>query len=212
MKKILLSLIVLCVAVAASAQELPYSKYINYTKKEFKENKFKYDDHTNTWSLRKVNGWHTAFNVLAVIADAKEDVRPGLNDYSLVVQLGEDEKSVAGIIVEFYNNETYHKLLTFMKDNGQNLVETSTGKAVRYQAFYGDYALELEMKQHIVSRTSARTADRKTVKTVDESYNEYTFTIRTDVEPWSEYLEKQAAKRAKRDAKGRKKKTVDEMM
>jgi 23S rRNA maturation mini-RNase III len=162
--------------------------------------------------LRKVNGWHTAFNVLAVIADAKEDVRPGLNDYSLVVQLGEDEKSVAGIIVEFYNNETYHKLLTFMKDNGQNIVETSTGKAVRYQAFFGDYALELEMKQHIVSRTSARTADRKAVKTVDESYNEYTFTIRTDVEPWSEYLEKQAAKRAKRDAKGRKKKTVDEMM
>jgi 23S rRNA maturation mini-RNase III len=82
----------------------------------------------------------------------------------------------------------------------------------KWSVFFGDYALELEMKQHIVSRTSARTADRKAVKTVDESYNEYTFTIRTDVEPWSEYLEKQAAKRAKRDAKGRKKKTVDEMM
>jgi hypothetical protein len=32
------------------------------------------------------------------------------------------------------------------------------------------------------------------------------------VEPWSEYLEKKAAKKVKRDAKGKKKKTVDELM
>jgi hypothetical protein len=50
------------------------------------------------------------------------------------------------------------------------------------------------------------------VKNVDESYNEYEFTIRTEVEPWSEYLEKKAAKKAKRDAKGKKKQTVDELM
>ena len=68
------------------------------------------------------------------------------------------------------------------------------------------------MEQHLISRTSARTADRKTQKNVDESYNEYEFIIQTDVEPWSEYLEKKAAKKAKRDAKGKKKKTVDELM
>ena len=73
-------------------------------------------------------------------------------------------------------------------------------------------SIELNMKQHLVSRTSARTADPLTVKNVDESYNEYVFVIRTDVEPWSEYLDKQAAKKAKRDAKGKKKKTVDELM
>ena len=68
------------------------------------------------------------------------------------------------------------------------------------------------MKQHNVSRTSARTADPKALKNVDESYNEYQFIIQTGVEPWSEYLEKQAAKKAKRDAKGKKKQNVDELM
>ena len=68
------------------------------------------------------------------------------------------------------------------------------------------------MEQHQVSRTSASTIDPKTLKNVDESYNEYEFTIRTDVEPWSEYLDKKAAKKAKRDAKGKKKKTIDELM
>ena len=68
------------------------------------------------------------------------------------------------------------------------------------------------MGQHQVSRTSARTIDPKALKNVDESYNEYEFTIRTEVEPWSEYLEKKAAKKAKRDAKGKKKQTVDELM
>ena len=46
----------------------------------------------------------------------------------------------------------------------------------------------------------------------DSNNNEYEFVIRTDVEPWSEYLEKKAAKQAKRDAKGKKKKSVDELM
>ena len=50
------------------------------------------------------------------------------------------------------------------------------------------------------------------VKNVDESYNEYKFIIQTDVEPWSEYLEKQAAKQAKRDAKGKKKQNVEDLM
>ena len=68
------------------------------------------------------------------------------------------------------------------------------------------------MEQHQISRTSARTADYKTVKNVDESYNEYEFVIETDIEPWSKYLQKQAEKRAKRDEKGKKKLTVDELM
>ena len=99
-----------------------------------------------------------------------------------------------------------------MKDNARDIVETSSGKLTKHQAFYGDYALELNMNQHLISRTSARTADPKAVKNVDESYNEYVFVIRTNVEPWSEYLEKQAAKKAKREAKGKKKQSVDELM
>lgn len=212
MKKILSLLMLLCFAFAVQAQsEVPYSKYLNFSKSEFKENRFKYDGDTNTWALSKTSGLNTTLNVLAIIANAEEDVRPSSKDYAIVVQMGKDEKA-SYVKVKFYSDETYHKLLTFLKDNGKNLVETSSGKLVKQQAFYGDYSLELNMNQHIISRTSARTIDYKTVKNVDESYNEYQFIIQTDVEPWSEYLERQAAKKAKRDAKNKKKQSVDELM
>ena len=201
----------LCAAFVVHAQDLPYSKYLDYSKDEFKENRFKYDEETNTWSLRKTNGLHTTLNVLAIFADAYEDIRPARNDYSILVQFGKENKA-SYVKVLCYNDETYHKLLTFMKDHGQNMVETSSGKIIKHQAFYGDYALELNMEQHIKSRTSARTIDPKAVKNVDESYNKYEFIIKTDVEPWLEYLERKAAKKAKRDAKGKKKQTVDELM
>lgn len=201
----------LCAAFVVHAQDLPYSKYLDYSKDEFKENHFKYDEDTNTWSLRKKNGLNTTLNVLAIFADAYEDIRPARNDYSILVQFGKENKA-SYVKVLCYNDETYHKLLTFMKDHGQNMVETSSGKIIKHQAFYGDYALELNMEQHIKSRTSARTIDPKAVKNVDESYNKYEFIIKTDVEPWSEYLERKAAKKAKRDAKGKKKQTVDELM
>lgn len=211
MKKNLLLIFALCMAVVANAQDFPYSKYLNFSRKEFRENGFKYNEKTNAWCLTKSNGWNTAFTVLAIIADAYEDIRPARNDYSIVVQMGEDD-TVSYIEVEFYNNDTYHKLLTFMKNNCQDMVDTSSGKLIKYQATYENYGIELDMKQHIVSRTSARTIDPKAIKNVDESYNEYEFIIRTDVEPWSKYLEKRAAKSAKRDAKGKKKRTVNELM
>ena len=215
MKKFVVLLLTLCTAYALHAQDVPYSKYLNFTKQEFKENRFKYDDDTNTWALRKTSGLQTTLNVLAIIASAEDDVRPSKKDYSIVVQMGAEEKA-AYVTVKFYSDETYHTLLTFLKDNGKDLVETSSGKLVKHQAFHGDYALELNMKQHGVSRTSSHTAtrfiDSKAEKSLDESYNEYQFTITTDVAPWSEYLEKQAAKKAKREAKGKKKQSVDELM
>lgn len=212
MKKPILLLMLLCVAFGVQAQsELPYSKYLSFDKNEFKEYRFKYDDDSNTWALRKTSVLNTTLNVLAIIADAEEDVRPDVQDYAIVVQMGKDDKA-SYVKVKFYNDETYHKILTFIKDNGKDVVETSSGKLVKQQAFYGDYSLELNMNQHIVSRTSARTIDYKTVKNVDESYNEYIFIIQTGVEPWSKELEKQAAKKAKRDAKGKKKQSVDELM
>lgn len=211
MKKIILFCLALCIAVSVSAQDLPYSKYIDFSKREFKENRFKYNDNYNRWVLSRTDGLTATINVLSILVDAEEDVRPDSNDYTIVVQLGEDDQ-VAYVSVTFYNDDAYHKLLTFMKDNGTSLVETSSGKLIRYQAYYDDYALELEMDQHIISRTSARTLDYKTVKNVDESYNEYQFTIRTGVEPWSAYLDKQAAKQARRDAKGKKKRNVEDLM
>ena len=211
MKKVLLLIFVGCMALAAYAQEVPYAKYLTFGRKEFKESRFKYDEENNAWVLRKINGLNTTLNILAIIAEADEEVRPSEKDYSIMVQMGAEEKA-SYVKVRFYSDETYHKLLTFMKDFGSDYVETSSGRLIKQQAAYGDYALELNMDQHIISRTSARTADVKTVKNVDESYNEYHFFIYTGVEPWSEYLEIQAAKKAKRDAKGKKKQSVDELM
>ena len=211
MKKVLLFVFACCAAFAAQAQDFPYSKYLNFTKEQFEENNFKYHKKDNAWTLSKVNGLNETLNILAIIADAGEEVRPAANDYYIVAQLGKEEQ-VASVEVEFYNDDTYHKLLTFLKDNGQDLVETSSGKLIKHQAYYGGYAVELKMDQHIISRTSARTADYKTVKNVDESYNEYYLVIRSNVEPWSPRMDKQAAKQAKRDAKGKKKKNVEDLM
>ena len=211
MKKVLLLTFVCCIAFASQAQDFPYSKYLNYTKEQFKENKFKYHKKDNVWSLNKISGLNTTLNVLAFLVDAYDDIRPAVNDYYIAAQLGKDDK-VASLEVYFYDDNIYHKLLTFLKDNGQHLLETSSGKLIKYQAYYDGYALELNMEQHIVSRSSSYTADSRTMKNVDESYNEYQFVIRTDIEPWSTRIDKHAAKQEKRDAKGKKKRSVEELM
>lgn len=211
MKKIILICLAICAALSLQAQDLPYSKYLNYEKDDFKNAKFKYTKKTNTWALHKVSGLNIAFNVLALIADAAEEVRPDVDDYTILVQMGKDEQA-AYVRVIFYNDQTYHTLLTFMKSNCADIIETSSGRLVKHQSSYDGYAIELNMDQQIISRTSARTADPLAVKNVDESYNEYEFIITTDVEPWSEYFEKQAAKQAKRDAKGKKKQSVNDLM
>ena len=209
--KSLFCFLMMATAFVAHAQDFPYSKYLNYTKEQFKENKFKYHKKDNAWSLNKISGLNTTLNVLAFLVDAYDDIRPAVNDYYIAAQLGKDDK-VSSLEVYFYDDNIYHKLLTFLKDNGESLVETSSGKLVKYQAYYDGYALELNMEQHIVSRSSSYTADSRTIKNVDESYNEYQFVIRTDIEPWSARMDKQAAKQAKRDAKGKKKRSVEELM
>lgn len=211
MKKILTICLALSAGIALQAQELPYSKYLKYDKDDFRANRFKYNEKTNTWCIHKVSGLNVTFNVLALLVDGEEDIRPDVNDYTILVQMGAEEQA-SYVRVIFYNDETYHKLLTLMKTKGADLIETSSGKLFKHQAGYGDYRLELNMEQQIISRTSARTVDYKTVKNVDESYNEYEFLIYTDVEPWSRYFDKMLEKQAKRDAKGRKKRSVNDMM
>ena len=212
MKKILLVFcMMICASFICSAQNLPYSKYLDYDKADFRENQFKYNEKTNTWTLRKFSGLNITLNILSIIVDAEEELRPDPDDYIIMVQFGRDDMA-SYVKVTFYNDETYHKLLTFVKGRCQDIIETSSGKLIRYSAFYEDYELELSMDQHLISRTSSRTADHRTVKNVDESYNEYEFTIKTGVEPWSKYIEKEAARQAKRDAKGKKKESIDDLM
>ena len=211
MKKILLFCLTLCVAISSSAQELPYSKYLNFSKAEFKDNGFRYNDETNTWYLNKISALNTTLNILAIIAHAEEEVRPDSDDYNILVQFGKEDMPSC-VRVTYYNDNTYHHLLSFVKTHGQNLIDVTSGKIVKHTAAYGDYTVELKMEQHIISRTSAHTADPHTVKNVDESYNKYEYIIRTGIEPWSKDLEKLAEKQAKREAKGKKKQSVDEMM
>lgn len=201
----------LFMALLSNAQDLPYSKYLKYSKSELRDNNFKYHEKTNTWYLTKTSALNTTLNVLAVIADAYEEVRPSHNDYSIIVQYGKDDMP-ALVRVIYYSDETYHKLLAFIKKNCQDIIDVSSGKVIKYMTSYGDYDVELKMEQHNISRTSAHTADSKTLKNVDESYNEYEFIIRTDVDPWSRKLDKQAARQDKRDEKGKKKQHVEDLM
>lgn len=198
-------------AVLSNAQDLPYSKYLKYSKSELRDNNFKYHEKTNTWYLTKTSALNTTLNVLAIIADAYEEVRPSYNDYSIIVQYGKDDMP-AFVRVIYYSDETYHKLLSFIKKNCQDIIDVSSGKVIKYMTSYADYDVELKMEQHNISRTSAHTADSKTLKNVDESYNEYEFIIRTDVDPWSRKLDKQAARQDKRDEKGKKKQHVEDLM
>ena len=209
MKKLLLILL-LMVSYVGYTQELPYGKYLKYSDREFREAKFKYDDDTNAWVLRRIEGLRATVNVLSALTGAVEDLRPSSKDYIIEVQKGENDL-IASVNVVFYDDQTYHKLLTFAKDNGQNIVETSSGKLHKTQFNYGNYSIMLQSKQISVTATTTRT-NVALVKSVDESYNVYNFVIETGVKPWSAHLERQQRKEEKRDAKGKKKRSVDDLM
>ena len=120
MKRFLALAFALCMALVVNAQDLPYSKYLDYSKQEFRDSQFKYNKKTNSWTLFRVSGLGTTINVLAILVDAYEDIRPSHNDYKITVQMGRDDKA-SDVRVVFYNDETYHKLLTFIMDNGEKL-------------------------------------------------------------------------------------------
>lgn len=101
-------------------------------------------------------------------------------------------------------------MLTWAQDNGADLLETTSGKLTEHQFNYEDYNLELSLYVNGVQTTTTHTA--AAAKTKDESYNTYHFTIYTKNPPVSDCLTKEAAKQAKRDAKGKKKKSVDDLM
>lgn len=209
MKKLLLVLL-LMVSYMGYAQELPYGKYLKYSDREFREAKFKYNDDTNAWVLRRIAGLRATANALSVLTGAIDDFRPSSKDYMIEVQKGENDL-IASVNVVFYNDETYHKLLTFAKDNGQNILETSSGKLQKVQFNYGGYNILLQSKHVAITSTSGHT-NVALVKSKDESYNVYNFVIETGVKPWSAYLERKKSREEKRDAKGKKKRSVDALM
>ncbi|WP_300728088.1 hypothetical protein [uncultured Rikenella sp.] len=188
---------------------LPYEKMLSLTQEQLKEGKFKYDKYRNQYVLRKSNGLNATANVLNALNGHAADVRPHPDDYQITIQQSENE-TVAWVDVLFYKDETYHQLLTWARDNGCDLIETSSGKLTKQQFNYEDYNLELTLYVNGVQTTTSSTA--AIAKTKDESYNTYHFTIYTKNPAVSDFLTKQAAKEAKRDAKGKKKQSVEDLM
>lgn len=213
MKKIFggLLLAAACMIQTVWAQEeMPYAKLLTMDKEALTAEKFKYDDYRNQYVLRKGNGWNDVANVLSAVNGATADIRPHPDDYMVVIQNGADG-CAAWVDVLFYKDDTYHRLLTWAKDNGADLVETSSGKTVKHQFNYGGYSVELSLTTNGVQAVTQRTT-MATAKTVDESYNTYHYVIYTPNPAASDYLTKMAAKQAKRDAKGKKKQSVDDLM
>lgn len=207
---ITLFIAIIAMAVSAQAQDFPYSKILKYSTSDFTKERFKFDEKHNQWILRKSHGLQATLNVISALTLADADIRPDSRDYVITVQMGENDL-IAYINVLFFEDSTYHKLLTFAKDNGVNLLETDSGKIRAHQFNYNDYSMLLEMKHINITATTTHT-NTAAVKSQDESYNAYQFRISTGVEPTSRYLQRQADKKAVRDAKGKKKNTVEDMM
>ena len=209
MKKLLLCLVLALCATTLSAQNFPYGKYLNFSKAEFKQNHFKYDSEFNTWRLAKQDGLRATANVLSAISGSVDDIRPDKNDYEIMVQMSAEDE-IATIKVVFHNEETLHQILTYIADHGTNQLETKGNNTIKTQFEADGYSLQLEQIHR--SRQSVSNFTYQKAKVVDDSYNIYIYTIFTDKEPWSEAIAKKQFKEAKRDAKGKKKRNVSDLM
>ena len=207
MKKILTILLLAFIAAGSINAQLPYSKLLGLSEEGLKEGHFKYDKNKNQYILKKSNGLNNTMNVLSAIGGQSADIKPHPDDYIIVMQKGKN--AVSSLTVIFYKNETFHEIQTWLADNNIDVLETNSGKLTMQKFNYEDYAIELDIEKIGVSTTTGNTA--ALAKSIDESYNIYTYTIYTGIPPYSKWHEKQANKKAKRDEKG-KKKELDDLM
>lgn len=210
MKKLLL-LFVLLMTVTTYAQEqenkFPYGKMLNMSHDELIDAKFKFDNYRNQYVLTKTNGLNATANILGALSGTPTNYIPHVNDYTVVIQKG--VKEIAYIEVAFYDSKLYHELLTFAADSGKDLLETNSSSLTKTQFNYSDYSFILTSK---TNKQSSTTAGGNKATTKDDTYSIYTFTINTGAAPASDWLTKEAAKAAKRDAKGQKKRSAADLM
>ena len=207
MKKILTILLLAFIAAGSINAQLPYSKLLGLSEEGLKEGHFKYDKNKNQYILKKSNGLNNTMNVLSAIGGQSADIKPHPDDYIIVMQKGKN--AVSSLTVIFYKNETFHEIQKWLADNNIDVLETNSGKLTMQKFNYEDYSIELDIEKIGVSTTTGNTA--ALAKSIDESYNIYTYTIYTGIPPYSKWHEKQANKKAKRDEKG-KKKELDDLM
>lgn len=215
MKKLFTLLTLLMVSMSATAQDepqqqskFPYEKMLRMSDDEYKDAKFKFDDERNQWVLRKLNGLNQTSAVLSALAGSAANYVPHINDYTVVIQKGEGG-AISSISVTFYDPNIYHEILTFAKDNGENLLETTSGKIVKNQFSYNGYSFDLSSST--VSQAAISTS-KYNASTKDQSYDICTFSIFTGVAPQSQWLTNEAEKQARRDAKGKKKQSAADLM
>ncbi len=192
------------------SQDLPYGKYLTFGKSDFEQANFKYLPKYNSWMLQKNHGLQATANVLSALSGTVADIRPDKRDYCITVQLGDNDQ-ISYINVLFYDDDTYHKIMTFVQDAGSDILETSSGNRVLNQCAFGEYNLELQMERVGVTATTGKT-NSALVKSVDQSYNKYNFKIMTGVEATSLKISKEAAKKAKAEAQGKKVSSVEDLM
>jgi len=205
-KKFFVAILLVFSFSMANAQ-LPYSKMLGLSGEELKEGHFKYDKDRNQYVLKKSNGLNNTMNVLNAIGGTTADIKPHTDDYVIVRQEGENE--VSSLTVVFYKDESFHDIQTWLADNDVDILETNSGKLIIQKFDYDDYSVQLSIDKVGVSATTGNTS--ALAKSFDESYNVYTYTIFTGVPPFSKWHQKEAAKKAKRDEKG-KKKSLDDLM
>lgn len=207
MKKILLSLFVFFSTSLGINAELPYSKLLGLSQDGLKEGHFKYDKNKNQHVLRKSNGLNNTINALSAVSGTTADIKPHPDDYYIVLQNGEN--SVSSLTVTFFKDETFHEIQTWLADNNIEVLETNSGKLTIQKFNYDSYSIVLNIEKKSITSTTAKTS--ALTKSIDESYNVYTYTIYTGVPPFSKWHQKESAKKAKNDAKG-KKKNLDDLM
>lgn len=207
MKKILSALLLLFIVSTAMKAQLPYSKLLSLNEEQLEEGHFKYDKNKNQYVLKKSNALNNVANVLNAVNGTTADMKPDADDYIIVRQQG--ETAVSSLTVIFYKDVTFHDIQTWLVDNNVEVLETNSGKLIIQKCNVDDYAVELSIEKVEVKTVTGRT--NALAKAIDESYNVYTYTIYTGIPPFSKWHDKQAAKKAKADAKG-KKKDINDLM
>jgi len=207
-KKILVLFIISLSFSVNIFSQLPYSKFVDITNEELKEKKFKYDSNKNLYSMSKKNKTNQTMNVLSAIGGATADIKPHKEDYTMYVQKGADSKT-AYLSIVFYDDDTYHKIATWLAENDIQPLTTNSGKLSIEKFNYENYSVELTTELVSVKTTTGRTS--AAAKSFDESYNIYTYTIYTGIEPESKWHTKEAEKKAKKKLKGDKE-DLDDMM
>ncbi len=190
---------------ALSFAQLPYSKMLSYDESQLKEKKFKYDKDKNQYVLNKSNGLNNVSNVFSAIGGATADIRPHSEDYRIIIQYGETGVSYLQAI--FYDDNAFLNIQNWITENNINFIESTTGKKIIQTFDYDNYKVEVYVEKVGISSTTGRTSSL--TKNIDESYNIYSYTISTGIPPSSKWHEKEAAKKAKADAKGKKKDIED---